>query len=283
MKELDKVIRNEWGISLVEVLMALGLLGIAAMGIASLMSNIMGSSKRSEVVAAKTQFVSALGTHLYSKKGCEELLGKTFTPAEQDFVLDSWVYQKFSNIQKNSDLGHFKVKELTARMNDTSALPTVKTTYADGSTKDLKKTHVSISLKVQVSEKTHRHVYKVPVLVDSLNKIEFCDDEQSSSEICTALNGTFDPVTKLCSLNEVCASYGSYVTLTCFPKLNGMDCDTSRGSAHLNPVTGSFGCPVGTVATATGADTWNTQFNCGKKCTAEINQTMGYFTCLKCP
>jgi type II secretory pathway pseudopilin PulG len=294
MKNPMNAVKNQLGMTLIEVTMVLGLLGIAGLGVASLMGNVFKTSKTAEIVTAKNQFASALGTYLYSSTGCRTLENITFADtAHHEMAVTGWQYQSHNIIQKDTDMSLFVIKSLTAQMNDTAALPIIKITNpATGTTKDLKKTHVNITLLMMVKEKIsnlekshQRHVFKIPVMVDpsNNNNIELCGNNFSASDTCSALKGKLNPATKLCELNETCMTHGSYVTLTCNPQFNGIPCDTTKGAPLVNPVTGTLGCPIGTVASATGAETWNVQRSCGKKCTADINHTLGYFTCLKCP
>lgn len=269
--------------SMVELSVALGLVGIAALGVATIISGMGGSSKEAEAMTAKTELASSLGVYLYSRVGCEDLKGETYSGSDASIELSKWNYEGITSYKDNTKMKHFEMEKLKAHLVLTPDLPVVTMTYADGSTKDLKKTLLKVTASLKMRGRDYAHAFNVPVLVNSENQVEFCGDEKTIAETCTSLRGTFDPATGLCVLKETCMAYGSYTVLSCYPEFTGVACDNSRGVSQVNPLTGTLGCPGGSTATATGADNWNIQRDCGKKCTADINHTIGYFSCLKCP
>lgn len=297
MKFLKDLLKSQTGMTLAEMAVAGAVAGIAALGAASLMGTMGGSTRDAEVVIAKTQFSSALGNYLYSGLGCEDLkvaseLGNNgYDEKVSAIVLEKWKYEGVSKFQGGVPIGPnkknplFTIQGLEASIQKqcpgTKCLDEVT---LNG--KVLLKTTLKVYATLQIEGRDTVQEYAIPVLADQSNNhsIEFCGDEKTMAETCAALKGTWDPTNSFCKFNETCTAHGAYQTLRCSPMFaSGVCPDLSRGTSQPNPVTGNQGCPIGTTAISTGADNWNVTKKCGKKCTTEINHTLGYFTCLKCP
>jgi hypothetical protein len=294
-----KLLSQQSGMSLVEMTIAGALAGGAAMGVASLMKNMTGSSKKAEIVIERTEFGSALGVFLNSAKGCYSLQNGTIIPTSTiNYQTGDWGFNGVANIQTNSDLKYNNVKSFTAeRMNIPDVLPiTVKD---DSGTKTLQKALIKFKLAVtqksilldpaaKRAEEDHFAVtkfeYNVPVMVNnSTGKIEVCGDNSTMAEACFALKGIYDETEEKCELPKTCESFGSFAVVNCTPKYASVSCeDYSRGTPYNNPVTGSKTCPSGSMAISTGGQAWYKDVDCGKKCTARINFSIGYYSCLKC-
>lgn len=281
-------LKTQAGLSLVEMTIVLGLVGIAGLGVATIMGGAADTVKSAEARVAKVEFASALGIYLSSRLGCQDLKsasllsGDTYSSTDSDMKLTGWNYQGITSMESNTKMRYFSLEKLMGRVDLSPGLPVIEMTYSDGSTKNLMKTMLTVTAMLKMGNNNYKHEFHIPVMMDSANKVELCGDERTLAETCTALNGTFIPSTSQCTFDQTCAIQGSYTTLSCFPRFTG-GCDTSRGTPQTNPVTNTFGCPLGSSAVATGADTWTIQRDCGKKCTADINNTLGYYTCLKCP
>lgn len=288
MKSLKALLTFTDGFSMVELTVTLGLIGFMGLSVASLFQLLNSEQKSSEALAARTEFAGALGIHLYSPKGCTDIKTGTYSSTtDTPMALNNWVYQGVGGISSGKEMKMFTVERITGRLQDISLLPTVKMTMSDGSVRDLKKTMLVITATLKLKDKkssqdkkAYNHMFNVPVMTNGTT-VDFCGDERTLAETCTAIDGKFNPATKQCQVKENCTFHGSFVTLTCYPIISGA-CDTSRGTAQVNPQTGIFGCPAGSTAVSTGGDTWTTQRSCGKKCTADINTTLGYYSCLRC-
>lgn len=302
MKAILQIFKNQLGMSMMEITVAAGVMGAAALGAGALMGKMGGSSREAEAIIEKTQFSSALNVYLNSGLGCTELKsasmdstkGYKSTPVEMKISL--WKFDGFKEFKTGTELRYNDIKKMTATLQTPPVVTQVKMRMPDGSykllTKSILRVDVILSPVVKVipgkappEEKRYQHTYDLPVLVNSANQVEVCGGDRDLAETCTALQGTVKTTEtgyKVCSLDNNCQSYGSYSTLNCYPILSGYSCDTSRGTSQVNPVTGNLGCPLGTSAVSTGADTWTVQVECGKKCTADVNNTIGFYTCLKC-
>ena len=310
MRILRSIIRNSLGMSMMEMVIAGGLAGAAAMGVASLMKSMGGSNKEAEIVIERTEFGSALGVFLNSSNGCFAFKqGSPISDAESPYTTADWVnsegktkefkFDGFKSFASNVDLRYNNIKSLVASRADIPGVNPL-TLKLGPDTKTLKKAIIKVKLVVtdKSSERDParkraaedqfpetRFEYNVPVMVDvSTNAVEICGDNSTLAEACFILKGVFDTDSGKCQIQEQCQSLGSYSVIDCAPRISqANNCAGTDGRfAAVNPVTNGYNCPAGSQAISTGGDTWFRDVNCGKKCTARINYSMGYYSCLKC-
>ncbi len=286
--------------TIMEMMVGLTIAGIGALGFASLMGSIGGTGNDAELIVEKTQFASSLGVYLNSSFGCNDLksapMTASFTGAEQEIKLDRWKYLGVGTWKSETQFSEklkdkVYLKKLTAILQTTpippaTALPTVNLTYLNAAnatvTENLNKTLLKVRAVIEMKKREYIHEFLIPVLMTSSNDLRFCGDNQTLAATCAALSGQYNPVTGECKLKETCQTMGSYIDLTCTPRVNG-GCDISRGIGTVNPLTSGNSCPFPSQPVSTGADSWDDSPYCGKKCDDKRNNSLGYYSCLYCP
>jgi hypothetical protein len=303
MKTFKEIWKTQLGMTLAEMVVGGALAGAAALGAASLMGNMSGSTKEAEVVIERTQFASAMGVYLNSGLGCDEFKSASAAGAIKEiptpFKITNWRFGGQKSFEANpvtnifTETKFFKIAKLNAYIIKPTNPRVIKLKDGTGVTtlyKAIMRVEASIAMrdqdKVEGKNKVKRwndydQAYDMEVLLDSANVVKHCQDDSSIADTCSSLNGVYDESTGECEMDESCFTYGSYITLNCYPVIDG-SCDTSRGTSQVNPVTGQLSCPAGTTSMTTGLDTWTKQVNCGKKCTADVNNTIGFYTCVQC-
>lgn len=308
MRFLKSLFFNEGGMTLAEMTIAGALVGVAALGVSAVMGSMSGSGKDAERVIERTELGSAMGVFLNSARGCYNFQqGTIISSTEVPYITADWVengknknwdFDGFKNFHSNMDLRYNNIKYLTAQRIDVPNVNAI-TLKVGGVLQTLKK--AVIKVKLGVTEKANerdsakkraiedkypetRFEYNIPVLVDATSsRVEICGDNSTMAEACFSLKGIFDSDTGKCVLPTNCESFGSFSTVNCAPKYKSVTCnDYSRGTPFVNPVTGGYSCPTGASAVSTGGQTWYRNIDCGKKCTARINFSIGYYSCLKC-
>lgn len=291
MKILNKILKNSLGMSMMEMVVGGAVAGAAALGAASLMGGMSGSTRDAEMVIEKTQFASALGVYLNSNGGCGELTTKlgALSLDAQDLVLSQWKFRgqewglksppekKWFSTKYKDDL---ILESLTAKLE--IAPSAMQTVSINGEV--LKKNLLRVRAVVQMEKRDYPHEYVIPVLLTPSLGLRFCGNDKSMAETCGSLGGTFDETTSECKLKETCQVQGSFTLLSCAPYVgNAPYCDTSKGDTTNNPVTGSPTCPGDSKPISTGGEVWTNSRSCGKKCTMDVSNTLGFFTCMHCP
>lgn len=277
MKNLLKsFLKSSSGFTLAEVMVATGLIGVVGLGAMQLIGQINSVSSRSRVLNDTMSFSSSLGRYIYGPKACDEFRGKTLTAAYTDITLDQWKYEDKTPIGQDSVFGSITLSSLKGKVDTTAGLPQITV-----ASELLTKTMLLIEVGLTAGNKTAKSYYNIPVLTNDTGVVKFCGEMKDAVEICNSMLGVFDAATGKCKVEEVCQVRGSYKLISCAPASYG--CSATYGTTTNNPLTGSTTCPVGSVASQTGIQTWNHSVSCGKKCTATVVNTAQWFTCMECP
>ena len=303
--KLNKLLRQCFGFSLVEVTVALALLGIAGMAVMKLSDNVNTQSKRSETILSKAQFLSSMSTYLSSAMSCSsDMMHNTFSQAPSPIVLNRW---KVAGVEGNPNLPvssgrvfkYFELTSLTATLDTVSTgLEVIKIDGIEG-----KKTILRVEAKITVRQGKHSklapnsansnprlyiHHFSVPVVASNLNKILACGAERTNQEICEASGGDWCCSQNKCLPKLNCVFKGSFVTLT--QSSNAFGCAGASVAPRLciaqkNPFTNAFTCPPSSTKSTTGFVNWSYTHPCsGKKCSpTTVNYTNVFNTCLECP
>jgi hypothetical protein len=276
--------------SMAEMAVTMGLVGLGALGAASLSGNMVTGSKKIQGVVAQNNFATSLNAYLYSNMGCQDLklLGSLNT-TPKDIILTKWSYQgitKFeggydANNQKKTPTRGFDIAALQGYL-ETDPNPS---SITDTGGKPLVKSILKVKASLKVGNMSKEFLYNVPVLVDN-GTIKYCSDEKNLAETCAAAQGVYNPVTQQCDLGSGCRIKDTYNELTC-KALNhagkGFTCSPIFGPSKVNQYTGGYSCPPPSVATQSQSETWISKRDCGKKCTQSVENTMVWHICMECP
>jgi type II secretory pathway pseudopilin PulG len=288
-----RLIRSQAGMSLVEMGLTMGLMGVAGMGLASLAGNMGAYAVRSEAIVAKTQFTSALNSYLNSSLGCNDLKvarigGGGYTTDPAPISLTQWNYLGLPDIRGGVDpetgrkltaFRYFVLETFDAFIPDLAGAPQVSAFVANGVPEQLYQSNVNVRVSITIGKKPYKHLFNVPVLVNSSGVIRFCSDEKAVAETCASLRGSYNLNSGQCDLDQACLIRGTYATLTC----NNPPCDTRMGGARGNEFTGGASCPAESNPVLTHSTSWTSTRSCGKKCTATVANSMQWFSCMNCP
>jgi type II secretory pathway pseudopilin PulG len=280
--------------SMVEMGITMGLIGLGALGAASLSGNMATGSKKIQGIVAINTFASSLNAYMYSNAGCLDLKGLgALSETPQEVALTQYTYQGMTRFEagrnadgsKKTPTRNFEIESLTAHYEFDDTAVFIK----DATGEDLKKGILKLKARLTLGNKPNDFVYNVPVLVNTGGEVSYCSDEKNVAETCAAAQGQYDPVTKECDLGISCKIKDTWNQLTCDlapgedDDDSGWSCSPIFGQSKFNKYTGGFSCPPGTTPTAPHSRTWTSQRDCGKKCTQNISNTMTWQICLECP
>lgn len=291
-----RTLPREAGMTMAEMAVTMGLIGLGALGAASLGGNVSTGSKKLQGLVAMNSFATSLNTHLYSNMGCLDLkqLGAlSVTPTEITLTTagSNWNYQGLTSFQggytaagdKITPVRNFDIASLQAYYENDPNPAMV----ADATGASLKKGILKIKAVLKVGKKPSEYVYNVPVLISDTGAVSYCSDEKNLAETCAAAQGEYNPATQKCDLGTSCKIKDTYNQLTCFAmnetSKTGWSCSPIFGASKTNQYTGTFACPANSTASQTSDTTWVSQRDCGKKCTQNISNRMVWVTCIECP
>lgn len=292
VKSFLRNLRREAGMSIAEMTITMGLIGLGALGAASLSGNMASGSKKIQGIVAVNSFASSLNAYLYSNSGCNDLKAMGSLSADpREVVLTLFSYQGMTRFEagKNADgskktpTRNFDIESLQAYYEFDAAPVAIK----DARNVELTKAILKIKARLMVGNKPSEYVYNVPVLVEASGVVGYCSDEKTVAETCATAQGQYNPVTKQCDLGSSCRIKDTWNKLTC-RALNqlgktGFTCSPIFGGDKRNRYTSDFTCPAGTTESDSQTTTWVSKRDCGKKCTQSIENTMVWKICLECP
>ena len=286
------IIRSQSGFSMAESAIATGLLGVVALGVASMAGSLGDQARRAEGLVARTEFTSSLNTYLGSTLGCEDLKtasnnGAAYSNSAAPIALSKWNYQGLSRIEggyqekgaPKTRFRFFEMPEFDAFLNPIADSQTVTAAAPGGGTEELYKNILTVRLTLLISGREYKHVYNVPVLQTNGGIVRICSDEKNIAESCAAMKGTYDAINHKCKLADACLLRGTYNVLSC----DNPPCDQKFGAPKLNEFTNAATCPANSEAVSTHSSNWSSTRECGKKCTTTVNNSMQWFNCMDCP
>ena len=285
-------LKREAGMSMAEMSITMGLIGLGALGAASLSGNMASGSKKIQGIVAVNSFASSLNAYLYSNMGCTDLKAVgSLSATPQEIALTLFEYQGITRFEggkkadgsKKTLTKNFEIESLTAFYEFDSTPVTIK----DATGLDLTKAILKLKARLMVGNKPSEYVYNVPVLVNPAGQVGYCSDEKTVAETCATAQGQYNPVTKECDLGTSCRIRDTWNRLTCralneFGKRD-FTCSPIFGGDKRNQYTSDFTCPAGTTESDSQTTTWVSKRDCGKKCTQSIENTMVWKICLECP
>jgi hypothetical protein len=285
-------VRDGRGFSTLEIMVAMGLLGLLTLAAVELIKNIGG--QQSAVVAKDdaAEFVGGLSLWLGTDKGCKTaLVGQTLAPGSKGTPLSIAGYTGFgpvaalnggsTTIQAGYRItNNVTIKALTMR--DKGLAPVTIQVNGVNYRRIVAQIQIDISQNGEAGAQAQRSRFiEVPVLLDNaLNVINLCNGEPTLVDLCSAMGSVYNAATGSCTPQVNCTMQGTYMNLTCSPSTYG--CYNATGMSLDNAITHAQSCPAGAIASQTGVFNYSHQVDCGKKCTLTVADTLTFFICMRC-
>ena len=144
MNIFRRLLKSQTGMTVAEMAVAGFIAAGAALGAATLMGKMGGSSKDADIVIERTQFASALNVYLNSGLGCTDLKTAS-TEANKSYATDTpmrinnWRWDGFKSFEAGTEMRYNKIVKITSTVNTNPGFPKIRMTFPDGSVKDLTK------------------------------------------------------------------------------------------------------------------------------------------------
>ena len=284
---------KESGFTLVEILIALGVMGISMVAVGVVYSLINKSKINISEKVAATEFTSSLSKHLSSRLGCmasmvgQAMPGAVATPMTINNYTGygapgSGVISSGTKLSNNLQLTSMTIKDKGVPPTDT-LINTV--TYR----RIIAQIKLVLNVKVENNNFPIEKYIEFPVLTKvspASGTVDVCGLDASTSEICTAIGGTFSPP-NICTPSSVCRfmgmAYGCWKYTSCpgvsYPSAQRFTLTSQAASTTPPPSV----CSKGGVPTSTGQNNYTyVGPPCGKSGCTTYSNIAYFYICLQC-
>lgn len=277
------------GMSLVEMLVVVAILGFISLMIASTFSDIFKWQTQVMSRDASNEFAASVARFLFTDSTCTSALTGQKFPENGRAEVSLPGYMGYgagsataggtlTTLAKGAQIGtRLRIRDLY--MENAGMAP--QSVLAQGSTLKRYMARVTLSLEEQSQgqwRSSPPRTMEFPILVNPGNhQIQRCYLEMMVDDACQVLGSTFDPSTGKCVPMTQCLFEGSYNVHSCVP--NVRSCPPNE----TNQMTGTTSCPSGISSRRqTGEYNYRYKESCGKKCSRTVRVNVKYYVCLKC-
>jgi len=223
MKSFFRQIKNQ-GFSLIEIMMAVGLVGVASVAFMTLTDNTSKDANWADMNLVKAEFVSSFERFLNSSRACKDLKNdENDYSTTVDLKFEGW---KVAGVEGNPSLGmtagrqfkYFTVTEISSKP-VTFGATEQNIVYVKGNPGI--KTYLEIVMRLKTkanlkksdlnaSDRIYTYTFKVPVIINSsTNKVMDCFENQTFKNSCQAMLGSSDD--GICTKKGNCIVDNSFV------------------------------------------------------------------------
>ncbi|HRO67652.1 MAG TPA: prepilin-type N-terminal cleavage/methylation domain-containing protein [Pseudobdellovibrionaceae bacterium] len=281
------LISNDRGFSLVEVLMALGVLAMVTLGVGVAVSSLMTQQQRVVTSDIGDNFSAAFFQHLLVPSNCTAAINGRGLPAGAGgaaFTVSS--YRGFQDLAANIvqagaqvDRGLF-VSSLTIRQKPGTSGQIIQIGDVQ---RDRRIAQVILKLERRIPNEPARpyqdRILEIPVLLSG-GAMEACQLESDAEDLCLALGGTYQ--NDECIPPAQCSMKGTYIQTTCSD--NSYGCAPEyQGADRNNSFTKTESCPAGSCPTQSGRFNITRSVKTGKKSSKDITVYENFYICMSCP
>ncbi|MCB0377398.1 MAG: type II secretion system protein [Bdellovibrionales bacterium] len=300
-------VKSTRGMSLVEIIVAVGIFGIVSVVLSTAFVEMMKSQKNVENRDRANDFATSFGRMLYNDGTCSSLFCNPngAGACQNTFILPAKGSPE--ELELKTNMPGINAPELKAGVEVDRGIAIRSLTIEDSGmapqpvlvgTATYNKVNVRVTLVLDLLNMQNGagagtqagapndgvvgtvapRFYDLPMYIDpGTRQIIGCKVEMTTQDSCALLGAEVDPVTGLCKPQQQCMMFGHYITSVC---------DTPRTTSCPPPVPNAISrklaCPVGSIASQTGKFVNSWTESCGKKCSFRVTNTQEYFICLRC-
>jgi prepilin-type N-terminal cleavage/methylation domain-containing protein len=286
-------ISNSRGFSIVEVLVALGILAMVSLGVGTAISALR--EQQQSVVTADTgdNFSAAFFQHLLIQDNCNAaIVNKQIPSNEAELDLNITTFRGMGEKAANTvragaqvDQNLFISRVFLKRKPDVKQAESTRFGEAN---KDRYIAQVILRLEKRVPGQPVRalpdRIMEIPVLAaENTPRMETCQLESDANDLCLAMGGTMTNE-GVCAPPGQCTIAGTFIKTTCDGSPRGYKCAGEySGSDRSNTITGGEYCPADSCPVLSGKFRIERSVKTGKKSHKIVKVTENFYMCLRCP
>lgn len=278
---------NSLGMSLIEIMVAAGILSFVGLAVSTTLTDVVKMQNATTAKDESNEFASALARFLFTESTCTSSLGSQTFPLARRRPLQMPNYLGYGTGALTTVETGYSVTDklrITRLQLVDKGMPPVEMMY-EGQMRLRVLGQINLETEMTVAGKATANAprsFEIPLLINPANnRIIKCLSNSSSRDACVAMGTTLDPATGLCRPDNQCIFEGSYTLVSCSPApMNASLCPSNVGNPAFG---GRAGCASG-AGSSRPTGTFTTHFDepIGKKSTQRINVSYSYFLCLKC-
>lgn len=284
------------GFSLVEILVALGVLALLSLGVAVSVNQVFFVQKQISVADAGDNFSAAFFQHLTVPGMCEQMVRNKSLPSaggEVDLEVGT-----FRGLLPDAPLGikagaevdrGLKVNRLFAKLKPGIPQGERFQIGSDPATDMYLRSTLQVYLRLERKDANTGAVHvmpdrilELPVLSNatSPSTMQKCMVTSDNKDSCLVMGGTYSGGS--CVFPGECKVHGTFIKTTC-SKPN-VPCDPEyTGPDRNNAITGTGSCPAGSCAVQSGRFLIKRMVRVGKKDWDPVDVTENFYICMSCP
>lgn len=287
---------DQRGYSLLEILMALGVLAILSLGVAVSVSQVFFVQKQVSSIDSGDNFSAAFFQHLTVSSNCEEAVKNKTLPSgngEVDLSVST-----FRGLLPNSTMGIKEGSEVDRGLFVNRLFAKIKPGIAQGEKFQVGADPVNdiyLRSTLQVFLRLERRdpntgashtlpdrILEIPVLAqqNSPGVMRKCMLESDGRDSCLVMGGSYN--NGKCIFPGECKVHGTFIKTTCSDP--NLPCDPEYvGADRNNAITGGASCPAGSCPTQSGRFSITRSVQTGKKSWKDITVVENFYICMACP
>jgi len=285
-----KVFSVKNGFSLVEVLVAFGLLSILGLSAAGLLQMMTKQQSSIQDKSTSGEIIASLSQYLLSDLACSnEYIGKIIPAIGQTAPF---------TVQNFKGLGTASTLSTGGLIHEATGKPfnILKLNISTPAGQVFKPTsgnlfYAQVEIQIQLGKNNMTfapRTFSIPVLVDSASQITKCQLAIGSDQFCAGIGGVFNALTGRCDFISQCVHLGTFIAFSQAGESPAFTGPRAPLTSINNPMTGTPSCPAGSNRTLQlSSNSWPGAYyiSFGKKggYTYHATMTETYYLCQKCP
>ncbi|MBX3040861.1 MAG: prepilin-type N-terminal cleavage/methylation domain-containing protein [Bdellovibrionaceae bacterium] len=282
--------KHDKGFSLVEVLMALGILSLVSLGVGVAVSSLMSQQQQVVTSDIGDNFSAAFFQHLLVPVNCNAAINNQALPTSGNgtpLIVHSFggeANPALNVVQANTqvDRGLF-VNSLTIRQKPGTSGQIIQ--IGSNNQRDRRIAQVVLKLERRPPNEAPRpypdRILEIPVLLPAGGgNMQECQLESDAEDLCLSMGGTYQ--NDECIPPTQCSMKGTYIQTTCSDNSYGCANEYTGGDRN-NTFTGGESCPEGSCPTQSGRFNITRSVQTGKKSSKNITVYENFYICMSCP
>lgn len=298
-KAYKRDVANARGITLIELLVAVGLMVLVGSGVAIAILQVLSSQNEIGKKFDASEFVASLARSMNDRASCRTSLTGKVIPANTEFTKFTLTgYKGFGDsaseplkdgfvLAGTAASPQIVITDLSWRLKENILPASIFNLTFDGKTEGYFKAPMQLRIGIVTYVNGHptplppRYVDYSVLAKASDRSITDCDGHPSVADTCKMIGSEIQSDGTCKISTEGCSIRGSYVRSFCSP--SGYTCRAANSApSRVHPETKDYSCPKGSTPFSSFNHTWVSEEPTGKKSDVDVTNTVQAYMCMSC-